>query len=274
MSTIDPPETSDGTYRRVLSDTWTCLGRGNLHTVRQPFTIAFSLVEPLVWLILFTQVFMGVTRLPGFATESYLAFFAPTVVIQMALFAAMSSGIGLVNDMRWGVFNKLLVTPLNRGAIFLGKALSDALLIAVQAVLVLALAVMLGANVATGIVGVVGIVLIAVLFSIGFIALSNIIALVTESSQATTIGTQFIALPLLFMSTAFLPPKLLPDWIVTVSAFNPVTYGVNAARTLMLSGWTWDLLIPSISALIVFDVVFGIIAAVMMKRATDATMRQ
>jgi len=257
----------------VLRDTWTSFKRWNLKAVRNPFVLSFSLVQPIVWLVLFTQVFKAISQIPGFVSGSYLDFFAPAVVIQMALFASTSSGIGLVEDMRIGVFNKLLASPMNRTAIFLGKTLSETLRISLQVVLVVALALLLGAHVATGALGVVGIVVVAILFSLGFVALSNIVGLWTRSTEATIIGVNFLSLPLLFMSTAFLPLSLLPDWVQTVSAFNPITYGVDATRTLMLDGWQWHTLGKAVLVLVVIDLLLGSIAAIQLRRATDSKPR-
>lgn len=257
----------------VLADTWSSLKRWLRKSLRNPYIVFFSLVQPVVWLLLFTQVFESIVQIPGFESGSYLAFFAPAVVIQIALFAANSSGINLVFDLREGVFNKLLASPTNRTAMFVGKTLAEAVVTSVQVVIVLVLALVLGATVETGLLGGLSIIVIALLFSVGFAALSNIVALVTQNEDATILVTNFLALPLLFVSTAFLPETLLPEWVQTVSAVNPVTYGVDAVRVLMLDGWVWSVLGPSIIALVVFDLLFGVIAMVLMKRATDATPR-
>jgi ABC-2 type transport system permease protein len=260
-------------YKWVVGDTWSSFKRWMKKNLRNPFVVGVTLVQPVVWLLLFTEVFGAISRLPGFASDSYLAFFAPAVVIQIALFAATSSGINLVFDMREGVFNKLLASPTHRTGMFVGKTLAEAVVTSVQVVLVLVLALVLGTPVATGILGGLGIIVISLLFSLGFAAFSNIIALITQNEDATILIPNLISLPLLFVSTAFLPKALLPEWVLTVGAINPVTYGVNAVRVLMLDGWTWSVLGPSIAGLVAFDLLFGVIAVFLMKRATDATPR-
>lgn len=257
----------------AIADTWSSFKRWMLKNLRNPYIVFFTLVQPIVWLVLFTQVFESIARLPGFESGSYLAFFAPAVVIQIALFAATSSGINLVYDMREGVFNKLLASPIHRTAMFVGKALAEAVVTTAQVVIVLVLALVLGTTVATGFFGALSIIVIALLFSLGFAALSNIVALITQDEDATILVTNFLSLPLLFVSTAFLPKTLLPEWVQTVSTVNPVTYGVDAIRVLMLDGWVWSVLGPSLAGLVIFDLVFGAIAVVLMRRATDATPR-
>lgn len=145
MSTI-------GARRRggLLVDTWANFRRGVLISLRNPFILTFSLFQPLLWLFLFTQVFSSLVRIPGFETDSYVAFFAPAVIIMVVLFDSMSSGIGLVENMRSGTLNKLLATPMHRGAIFLGKTLAETLRSTVAVVLVLGLSLLLGARIETG----------------------------------------------------------------------------------------------------------------------------
>jgi ABC-2 type transport system permease protein len=254
----------------VLQDTWTNFGRWNLKVIRNPFTLTVSLVMPIIWLVGYTQVFQVITRLPGFPADSYLGFFSPAVIIVMAMFAAATSGMGLVDDMDTGIFNKQLVSPMNRSAMFVGKICSEALRLAVQVLLLLALAMALGAHVVTGLGGVIAIIVIAELFSVVFVALSNIVGLVTHRSDATALISNFITLPLLFLSSSFLPAALLPPWIQTISVFNPVTYGVTAIRVLMLDGWVWTTIGPAVGVLLVFDLILGSIAVVLLRRATDS----
>jgi ABC-2 type transport system permease protein len=254
----------------VLQDIWTNFGRWNLKAIRNPFTLTISLVMPIIWLVGYTQVFKSLTRLPGFPAESYLVFFSPVVIIVMAMFAAATSEMGLVDDMDAGIFNKQLVSPMNRSAMFVGKLCSEALRLAVQVLLLLALALAIGAHVITGLGGIVAIVLLAELFSFVFVAFSNIVGLVTHRSDATALISNFITLPLLFLSSAFVPRSLLLAWIQTLSVFNPVTYGVTAIRTLMLDGWIWTVIGPAVVVLVVFDLVLGGFAVVLLRRATDS----
>jgi ABC-2 type transport system permease protein len=228
----------------VIQDIWANFVRWNLKAIRNPFTLTVSVVTPIIWLVGYTQVFQSITLLPGFPADSYLGFFAPAVIIAMAMFAAATSGMGLVDDMDTRIFNTQLVSPMNRGAMFVGKICSEALRLAVQVLLLLALAIALGAHVVTGLAGVVAILVITELFSVVFVALSNIIGLVTHRSDATALISNFITLPLLFLSSSFLPATYLPDWIQTVSVVNPVTYGVTAIRVLMLEGWVWTTIGP------------------------------
>ena len=265
-----------------LGDVWTNFMRWNINTIRNPFVVVSSLVHPIIILVLFTEVFGNVAT--GALSEgvSYESYLLPAIAIQIALMVASTSGISLGEDIESGVLQKTLVTPMNRAAVFLGKILSEMIRIVVSVALVLGFGVVLGANVATGIPGALAILGIATLFSLWFLAFSNVVALVTRDQESTTIVANMIPLSLLFVSSAFLPVSSMPDWIQTVATYNPVTYGVDAARALMLDadvmevldvtafGGIWNTIVPSLAVLIVLDLLFGVVAVYMIGRASRA----
>ncbi|PGF18019.1 ABC transporter [Natrinema sp. CBA1119] len=280
MSTPDVDRHGGG----FASDVWVTFVRWTIKSVRNPFVLVVSLVQPIIFLVLFTQVFGGVATatLEGISYETYLV---PAIVIQVALVAAATSGIGLVNDIETGMFEKILVSPMNRTAVFLGKTLAEVVRIVVQVVIVLGLGVLLGAEIATGIAGAIAIAAICVVFSIWFTAFSNVLAVVTRDEESTIIGANLLQLPLLFVSSAFLPLPALPDWIRTVATFNPITYGVDAARAVMLGedtmtvievtrfGGMWDTLVPALAVLVGLAFTFGSVAVYAIGRAASADVR-
>lgn len=254
----------------LLSDTWTNLERYMQKFLRNPMLLSATLFQPIVWLVLFTEVLEPITAIPGFEAESYLEFFLPSIVIMIALIAGATSGIGLVDDLENGMFEKMLASPMNRSAIFLGKTLADAVQILIQVVIVLGLGLLLGARIETGLLGALGVLAVALVFSLWFIALSTIVALRTQSSEATMAIGNVLALPLIFVSTAVLPASILPGWVQTISVLNPVSYGVEAARTIILDGWVWETILPALGVLIMLDVVVGAVAIVTLNRAMSA----
>ena len=233
-SAARPDARSGNTF---VGDVWGNFKRWNLKAVRNPFVLVVSLVQPIIFLVLFTEVFGNVAGsavnrgLPGISYETYLV---PAIAIQVALAAAITSGVGLVNDIENGMFEKVLVTPMNRTAVFVGKTAAEVFRIAVQIAIILGLGVLLGAEIATGVVGVVGIIAVGISFSLWFVAFSNALAILTRDQESTIIGANLLQFPLLFLSSAFLPLEALPSWIRTFARFNPVTYGVDAARSLMI----------------------------------------
>jgi len=271
-----------------LGDFWVNFVRWNIKAVRNPFVVVGSLVQPVIFLVLFTQVFGQIATgaiSRGGAGISYETFLLPAIAMQVSLAAGAASGIGLVNDMEEGMFEKVLVTPMSRTAVFLGKTAAEILRIVVQILIILGMGTLLGANIATGIPGAIGIVIMGILFSLWFVALSNIAAVVTRDQESTIIGANLLQFPLLFVSTAFLPLEFLPGWIQTIAKFNPVTYGVDGARALMLDqdvmtvievsqfGGIWNTLVPAIVVLLALDIVLGGAMVYLLNRASSSAVR-
>jgi ABC-2 type transport system permease protein len=279
----DPGDARTG--NAFVGDAWVNFKRWNLKAVRNPFVLVVSLVQPIIFLVLFTEVFGTVAGgavnrgIPGISYETYLV---PAIAIQVALAAAITSGVGLVNDIENGMFEKILVTPMNRAAVFVGKTAAEVFRIAVQIAIILGLGVLLGAEVATGLVGAVGIVAVGVLFSLWFVAFSNALAILTRDQESTIIGANLLQFPLLFLSSAFLPLDALPGWIRTFARFNPVTYGVDAARSLMVDrdvmtvldvswfGGALDGVVPGVAVLAGLDLALGAVAVYLLARASSS----
>jgi ABC-2 type transport system permease protein len=271
-----------------VGDVWVNFKRWNLKAVRNPFVLVVSLLQPVIFLVLFTQVFGGVATGAinrGGQSLSYETYLVPAIAVQVALAAAATSGIGLVNDIEEGMFEKVLVSPMNRVAVFLGKTAAELLRICLQIAIILGLGVALGAEIATGLAGVVGVMAVGVLFSLWFVSFSNTLAVLTRDQESTIIGANLLQFPLLFVSTAFLPLAALPAWIQTVARFNPVTYGVDAARAIVLDrdvmtvvevdafGGALDTLVPAVAVLVALDLAFGAVAVYTLGRATSSDVK-
>ncbi|WP_135823564.1 ABC transporter permease [Halorussus ruber] len=269
-------------------DFWVNFKRWNLKAVRNPFVLVVSLVQPIIFLVLFTQVFGQVATgaiSRGGASITYETYLVPAIAIQVSLAAAATSGVGLVNDIENGMFEKVLVSPMNRAAVFLGKTAAEIMRILIQIGIILVLGVALGAEISTGIVGALGIMLVGVVFSMWFVSLSNTIAIITKDQESTIIGANLLQFPLLFVSTAFLPLEVLPDWIQTVATYNPITYGVDAARALMLDrdvmtvvevtqfSGVWNTIVPALAVLLALDLVLGSVAVYMLSKASSSDVQ-
>jgi ABC-2 type transport system permease protein len=271
-----------------VGDVWVNFKRWNVKAVRNPFVLVVSLVQPIIFLVLFTEVFGNVAGaavnrgIPGINYETYLV---PAIAIQVALAAAVTSGVGLVNDIENGMFEKVLVSPMNRTAVFVGKTAAEVFRIAVQVLIILGLGVLLGADIKTGVVGAAGIVAVGILFSLWFVAFSNAVAVVTRDQESTIISANLLQFPLLFLSSAFLPLDALPGWVQTFARINPVTYGVDAARSLMLDrdvmtvidlstfGGTLDGVVPGVAVLVGLDLVLGAVAVYLLSQASSSDVK-
>lgn len=222
-------------------------GRWIRKTLRRPQFLFFSLVQPIVWLVLFTSAFQSIASVPGFAqsahTTSYLTYFSAAVIIQTVISSAMQSGIGMVTDLESGYMDKMRVAPIHRSAILMGKVLSDGVRILIQTAVIMVLAIAFGVTVATGIVGLLLLFAIAMTFGIAWSGISTFIGLATKNSEATLMISILTTFPLLFLSTAVMPKFLLPPgWVQTVATYNPMSYISDALHALVITGFDWTLL--------------------------------
>jgi ABC-2 type transport system permease protein len=200
---------------------------------RRPFFLYMSLVQPLVWLLLFSQVMKNFGRAALPPGVSYITLFAPAVMLQTILFGSFQSGMAMVHDIDFGLLDKFLIAPINRMSILLGRAMADAVRMFAQAMIIVVASLAMGVRYVHGPLGVFGAAILAVLLGMGLAGLSNVVALRTKNAEATLMVGTFFVFPLLFLSPALVPPAALPHWIHTAGNYNPVAYAVQGARNLM-----------------------------------------
>ena len=229
----------------LLNDTGYLFVRYIKKLIRNPILLFFSLVQPIIFLVLFTQLFERFANIPGFPAESYLIFATPGILLQNAFGSALQSGNSIVSDIDSGYLQKMLVTPVSRYAILLGRLTSDAFRVLIQSTIIMVLAFLLGARPVTGILGVLLMLLTIAFFGLAWSGISLAIGLKTKSSETVFAFGSFLTFPLLFMSTSLTPLEFMPDWIKTVSMFNPISYTVDAVRVLMINGFVWETILSA-----------------------------
>jgi ABC-2 type transport system permease protein len=198
--------------------------------LRQPWYVALTLVQPIIWLVLYGQLFKRVVELPGFRSSSYIDFLTPGVVVMSALFSSGWSGMGVINDLDQGVMDRFLISPVQRPAIILGRLLNLSLITIVQSLILFGLGALLGARYAGGIGGLLVLLLSAILLSMPFGALSIALGLTLRKEESVIGAVNFVLLPLTFTSPVFMANALMPGWMRTVARFNPVNWSVEAGR--------------------------------------------
>lgn len=253
----------------ALPEIWWVAYRSLLRVVRSPMALFFSLMMPLIWLVMFSQSFGNLFQrgavAPGGPALPYdfVAVMLPATIVMTAIQSASQSGFGMVADIESGFMDKFFVSPMRRSSVLLGKLLADGIRMGIQALLILTIAFTLtlvaGWRIPfeTGLVGVVMIAVLAALFGVAFSGLSNTVALRTKSTEATMMASFSLTFPLLFMSTAMLPKALLPGWVQSVSAFNPVSYLADAARALIISGYDWTLIGKAVLAIAIVGTILN-----------------
>ncbi len=229
----------------LLSDTWYLFLRAMKKLVRNPILLFFSLFQPIIFLVLFTQLFSRFASIPGFPASNYLLFATPGILLQNAFSSALQSGTSVVSDIDSGFLQKMLVTPVSRSAILLGRLTSDAFRVVIQSLIILVLAYGLGASVATGVPGILLMLFTIAFFGLAWSGISLTLGLKTKNAETVFGIGAFLTFPLLFMSTALTPLSFMPPWIQNVSNVNPISYTVNAVRVLMLTGFDWSTLLSA-----------------------------
>jgi len=228
----------------LLGESYYFFRRAIKKLVRNPIVLMFSLIQPIIFLFIFTQLFDGFADLPNWeqiaGVSTYLAFAAPGIVMMNAFSSALQSGVTMVDDIQSGFMDKVLVTPVRRSSILLGRMLADAVRIIIQSVILISLALPIGAVASNGIGGVAAVIGIIAFFGLAWAGISHSIGLRTKNQQAVFSAGFLLTFPLMFMSTMLVPNIIMKDWIRDVSQYNPISFAVNAIRSLMIlpfSSW-------------------------------------
>src|SRR6266436_2150132 len=216
-----------------FSDAFHLFVRSMKKLVRNPILVFFSLFQPIIFLLLFTQLFSNLGRFIGSGTLSYTVFATAGIVLQNAFSSAFQSGTAIVDDIRSGFLTKMLATPVNRTAILFGRILSDVFRVVVQTVIILVLAYVLGVFPETGFPGYLLVIFTVAAFGLAWSGISLALGLRTKSAETVFGIAGFLTFPLLFMSTALVDTSLMPDWMKSVSNYNPISFAVNAMRNMI-----------------------------------------
>ena len=216
--------------------------RSVIRTLRQPANLVFSFLFPLLLLAVSSGGLNAATRIPGFPTNSYLTFALAVPFIQGALFAANSAGTNFAEDIESGFLSRLSLTPLSRSALLTGQLAGVVVLGLVQAGVFLAVGEAAGAGFAAGLAGLPVLFALSVLITLGFGTLGALAAIRTGSGEAVQ-GMFPLFFVLLFLSSSSLPRNLMSvDWFHTVATYNPVSYLLEAVRSLLITGWDGEAL--------------------------------
>jgi len=207
---------------------------------RNPILLGFSLMPVLIMYLVFGGLFEGVAQLPGFPTENYFEYLAPTAILLATVPGIGNAGVALASDFQNGYFHKLLTAPVSIGAVMLGRLLGDCVRLVVQAALVLLLALALGAHVATGIPGAALMIAMATLLGIvTFGVLSANLAVRTRDAAAVQ-AVQPMAFLLIFLTSAYQTTDQINSGVLrTIIDLNPAERVMRPMRELMLSGYDW-----------------------------------
>ena len=214
--------------------------RAVVRTARQPANIVFPLIFPMLLLAVNSGGLKAETRLPGFPTDSFLAFALAVPFIQGALLATVNANVEFARDIQTGFLNRLALTPV-RGIVLLLGQLGGLLTIAlVQAAFYLAVGIAFGVRLETGVAGALVLLLLEAVIALAFASFGCWAALRTGSTEAVQ-GLCPVFFVFLFLSSMNIPRNLIEtDWFRWVTTINPVSYLVEAVRSLVIYDWNWE----------------------------------
>jgi ABC-2 type transport system permease protein len=245
------------------------LGRRTLRRFYRVPANPFSIVlYPFIQLVVFSQLFKDIVQLPGFGEGSYLGYLAPGQIAFTVFFAVSWSGGNLLYDFRNGYLDRLRLAPISRYAILAGEFVPLFLECVVMAGIILVLSVLLGAPIATGLPGAIGVMLLGGAFGVAWSGTSFVPALLTRNEQATS-TLSILFFPIAFMSTAFVPTTLMPEWLQLVNAWNPISHVIEAMRSLMTVGFEPAIIGRAVLAIVLVGFVLHSITLWAFRRLTD-----
>ena len=218
----------------IIYDTYSIFWRELKRYRKSRSGVLIRLIQPAIWIIVIGNTFAGTQPLiesVGFDGE-YIEFMTPGVIVLTAIFTSIFGGVNTLWDRRYGFMNKALTSPISRSSIALGKMFAISLIAALQASLIIGIALAIGVSF-PNLVIIVPIMAIVILFSLGFSGISVMVA-ATAKSQETFWGIiNFLGMPLFMLSPALFPLELLPEWLATIAKLNPVTYTIILIRGMM-----------------------------------------
>ncbi len=210
-----------------------CEVRKVLHEPLEPI---LQSLQPVLWMVIFGPVFSRVSDIPTGGIR-YADFIAPGILAQSVLFLSVVYGVMILWERDLGILHKFLVSPAARMALVLGKALSAGVRVAPQIVVVYVLSLLLSIHLRWNPLAILGVIVAVVMAAAFFSALSLVAACLAKTRERFMGINRMMTLPFFFASNAIFPLAMMPGWLRIFSRMNPLSYLVDALRTLMLPSW-------------------------------------
>jgi ABC-2 type transport system permease protein len=231
----------------LLKATFFLMVRALRESVRQPAVEITNIFIPMFFFAV-TVSAIGSIAADAFGVDNFVGFQMPVAILQAVAGTAGSAGLGTVQDIERGYFDKLMLTPAPRVSLVLGRLAADAVRSMFLTALILIAGLSTGAGMEAGVVGIVVVLFLAGFFGLAYSGIGMAIALRTGSAQAAQAGF-LVFFPLLFLSPAFAPKEIFAPWLEFLATINPVTYILQGMRDLILEGWDWGSFLGAIAAI-------------------------
>ncbi|WP_406403742.1 ABC transporter permease [Streptomyces sp. NBC_00879] len=223
----------------AVTQTWYMTQRQLVAVARQPAYLVMMLIQPVIWLFLFGNLFKKIVELGGFGTTTYLDYLIPGIVVMSALNSSMWAGMGTLEEIERGTLNRFLTTPVSRSALMNANVVQNGISTALQSVIIVLLGLAGGAQYPGGAAGIAVLVLASVLLGAVFGAFSNAVGMLVRQRESIIGFNTFLLLPLTFLSSAFMAPSQMPSWMARIADFNPVNWAMVAGRSALAAEPDW-----------------------------------
>ncbi|HEY1180641.1 MAG TPA: ABC transporter permease [Phytomonospora sp.] len=227
----------------MIRQTWWLTHRQLKALARQPGVLVITLMQPVVWLFLFGNLFRRIVDLPGFGTGSSVDYLVPGIVVMNAVSANMWAGMTTIDEIERGTLDRFLTAPVRWGAIMNANVIVAAASTALQSSIIVLLGWAAGARYPGGVFGPVALVVLSMVLGTVFTALSNAFGMAVRQRESVIGLSIFLLLPLTFLSTAFMAESLMPGWMQGIAAANPVNWSLEAARGALADAVDWPMLL-------------------------------
>ena len=220
--------------RWAISDSLVMTRRNLLVWLRVPAYIVFTVVQPVIFVLLFRYVFGGAIHAPG--TGGYVSYLMPGIIGQTAAFATFATAIALAQEATKGVIDRFRAMPMARSAVLAGRLIADSIRMLIVILVIIGVGYAVGFRFQNGVAGAVGMVLLAEIFGITICSVSAFVGLVIKDEESVQAFGLIWIFPLTFVSSAFVPIATMPGWLQVFANDQPVTLVINAMRAMALGG--------------------------------------
>jgi ABC-2 type transport system permease protein/oleandomycin transport system permease protein len=251
--------------RWAVSDTLTITRRNLLVWTRVPAYLVFTVIQPVMFVLLFRYVFGGAIPVPG---TNYVDFLMPGIIAQTAAFATFGTAIALAQELKKGVIDRLRSMPMARSAVLAGRLVADTGRMLVTILIVLGVGYAVGFRFSNGAGNAVAMVALATVFGLAICVIAAFTGLAIGDEESVQAFGLIWIFPITFLSSAFVPIASMPGWLQAFANNQPVTYVINTMRALALGGPIEANLWKSVVSLAVIFVVFAPLAVRAYKRAS------
>jgi len=253
-------------FRWAVSDTLVIARRNLLVWARVPAYLVFTVIQPVMFVLMFRYVFGGAIHIPGRIT--YVDFLMPGIIGQTAAFATFATAIALAQELQKGVIDRLRSMPMARSAVLAGRLVADTGRMLVTILIVVGVGYAVSFRFQNGVVPAILMVVLAVVFGLAICLIAAFTGLAIKDEESVQAFGLIWLFPVTFLSSAFVPIQSMPGWLQAFANNQPVTYVINTMRALAIGGPIEANLWKSIACLAGIFIVFGPLAVRAYKRAS------